>query len=150
MYSRRILQTHDSLSVSSGKLQIYKALCNPAYICNTTDDPILAAFKLSKELKIAGAVDSLFRKEYYELSEQTRIFTADLMSKYFCYVFYLENFIITFIGEYFEKIGFNASESIISFVFFLFLHTTLLFFHFNQFHFSFIITDSFISLLFII
>ncbi|XP_073988851.1 short transient receptor potential channel 4-like isoform X3 [Rhodnius prolixus] len=77
----RILQTHDSLSVSSGKLQIYKALCNPAYICNTTDDPILAAFKLSKELKIAGAVDSLFRKEYYELSEQTRIFTADLMNE---------------------------------------------------------------------
>ncbi|KAK9508299.1 hypothetical protein O3M35_007993 [Rhynocoris fuscipes] len=76
-----LLQTQDPLSISSGKLQIYRAISSPAYLCHSTDDPILAAFKLSKELKVAGNVDVLYWKEYYELADRTRVFAADIIGE---------------------------------------------------------------------
>lgn len=75
------MKTQDLLSVTSGKLHIYRALSNPAYICQTSSDPILTAFKLSAELLVCGQVDMIYIEQYTVLAEATRMFAADLMGK---------------------------------------------------------------------
>lgn len=51
------------------RIFIYKAVTNPAFICQTVDDPILEAFNLSYELRNAANFDREFYYEYRSLSE---------------------------------------------------------------------------------
>lgn len=51
------------------RLFTYRAITNPAYICQTVDDPILEAFNLSYELSQAASFDKEFYHEYKALSE---------------------------------------------------------------------------------
>nr|XP_012142621.1 PREDICTED: short transient receptor potential channel 3-like [Megachile rotundata] len=62
------------------RLFAYKAITNPAYICQTVDDPILQAFNLAHELKQAASFDREFYHEYKRLSENVAQFATDLIA----------------------------------------------------------------------
>ncbi|XP_035234236.1 short transient receptor potential channel 4-like, partial [Stegodyphus dumicola] len=68
-------------SISRIRLNAYKAVCNPSYICQVTNDPVYYGFALDKELKECALMDKEFRAEYTELGEQVRGFTVSLLSE---------------------------------------------------------------------
>ncbi|XP_024215389.1 short transient receptor potential channel 4 isoform X2 [Halyomorpha halys] len=76
-----IMKSQDILSISSGKLHIYRALSNPAYICQTSPDPLLIAFKLSKELLTCGHVDTIYMRQYEALAESLRTFAVEIIAE---------------------------------------------------------------------
>ncbi|XP_076301374.1 LOW QUALITY PROTEIN: short transient receptor potential channel 4 [Lasioglossum baleicum] len=59
----------DLLTIEKMRLFTYKAITNPAYICQTVDDPILEAFNISYELKEAANWNKEFYHEYKHLSQ---------------------------------------------------------------------------------
>ncbi|XP_076229482.1 short transient receptor potential channel 4 [Nomia melanderi] len=69
----------DLLTIEKMRLFTYKAITNPAYICQTVDDPILEAFNLSYELSQAANFDKEFYHEYKGLSESVSGFATDLI-----------------------------------------------------------------------
>ena len=58
----------DSLRQSLIRINTYKALASPAWLCLTTQDPIHAAFKLSWELSCLARKENEFKKIYLSLS----------------------------------------------------------------------------------
>ncbi|XP_057670817.1 short transient receptor potential channel 5-like [Diorhabda carinulata] len=77
---RSRLEHDDLLHAESLRLNLYRAVANPAYICYSTHDPILAAFQLSKELKESSFLVPEFRVAYTELSEEVSTFAVDLIA----------------------------------------------------------------------
>ncbi|KAJ8913569.1 hypothetical protein NQ315_017120 [Exocentrus adspersus] len=73
------LEHDDLLHAESLKLNLYRAVCNPAYICYSTHDPILASFHLSQELKECSFFVPEFRLAYAELAEEISNFAVDLI-----------------------------------------------------------------------
>lgn len=73
------LDHDDLLHSESLRLNLYRAVCNPAYICHTTFDPILEAFQLSKELKESSSLVPEFRAAYMQLSEEVSTFAVELV-----------------------------------------------------------------------
>ncbi|XP_076547129.1 short transient receptor potential channel 4 isoform X2 [Osmia lignaria lignaria] len=69
----------DLLTIGKMRMYTYKAVINPAYICQTVDDPILEAFNLAYELKQAASFDKEFYHEYKRLSETAAQFATDLI-----------------------------------------------------------------------
>ncbi|XP_045127636.1 transient-receptor-potential-like protein isoform X4 [Portunus trituberculatus] len=69
----------DSLRYSLRRIHTYRALASPAWISLTTEDPILAAFKLSWELERLARVENEFKDTYLELSEQCKKYTCELL-----------------------------------------------------------------------
>lgn len=76
---RESYKTDDLLHAQTRKLNLYRAISNPAYICHTSDDPILTTFELSHELMICSKVFPEFRMAYVELSEQASKFVVELI-----------------------------------------------------------------------
>ncbi|XP_066257791.1 short transient receptor potential channel 4-like [Euwallacea similis] len=74
------LERDDLLYVESLKLNLYRAVSNPAYICHSTYDPILAAFQFAKELKECSDIVPEFRIAYAELSKEISSFAVDLIA----------------------------------------------------------------------
>lgn len=74
------LEHDDLLHAESLKLNLYRAVCNPAYICYSTHDPILAAFHLSQELKECSFLVPEFRLVYTELAAEISNFAVDLIA----------------------------------------------------------------------
>ncbi|XP_050302475.1 short transient receptor potential channel 5-like [Anthonomus grandis grandis] len=74
------LERDDLLHAESLRLNLYRAVCNPAYICHSTHDPILVAFHLSQELKECSSLVSEFRAAYHELSTEISSFAVDLIA----------------------------------------------------------------------
>lgn len=74
------LEHDDLLHAESLKLNLYRAVCNPAYICYSTHDPILAAFHLSQELKECSFFVPEFRLVYAELAAEISNFAVDLIA----------------------------------------------------------------------
>ncbi|XP_053976585.1 short transient receptor potential channel 4-like [Hylaeus volcanicus] len=70
----------DLLAIEKMRLFMYKANVNPAYICQTVDDPILEAFNLSYELSKAASFDRQFYHEYKSLSKGVAQFATDLIA----------------------------------------------------------------------
>nr|XP_024215388.1 short transient receptor potential channel 3-like isoform X2 [Halyomorpha halys] len=58
-----------------------QALSNPAYICQTSPDPLLIAFKLSKELLTCGHVDTIYMRQYEALAESLRTFAVEIIAE---------------------------------------------------------------------
>ena len=58
---RENFSTIRSIEESMRLLEIYRAMASPAFIFNTTDDPILEAFKLSVEMDNMERVDPAFK-----------------------------------------------------------------------------------------
>lgn len=52
---------------------MYRAVSNPAYICQTEEDPILRAFELSAELSREASFDKEFYPDYKALSSVSEI-----------------------------------------------------------------------------
>lgn len=69
----------DSLHTESYRLDLYRAVCNPAYISHSTIDPILSAFLLSQELTRCSRVSPEFRPSYEELAQEISSFAVELI-----------------------------------------------------------------------
>ncbi|KAK7028247.1 anthranilate synthase component II, variant, partial [Halocaridina rubra] len=69
----------DSLRYSMRRIHTYRALASPAWISLTSEDPILAAFRLSWELERLARVENEFKDTYLELSEQCKKYTCELL-----------------------------------------------------------------------
>ncbi|KAG7174303.1 Transient-receptor-potential protein-like 2 [Homarus americanus] len=69
----------DSLRYSMRRIHTYRALASPAWISLTSEDPVLAAFRLSWELERLARVENEFKDTYLELSEQCKKYTCDLL-----------------------------------------------------------------------
>jgi len=63
----------DVLTMEKMRLFMYKAVSNPAFICQTEEDPILKAFQLSAELKREAKFDKEFFPYYIALSDVSEI-----------------------------------------------------------------------------
>ncbi|CAG9858727.1 unnamed protein product [Phyllotreta striolata] len=74
------LENDDTLHSESLKLNLYRAVANPAYLCYSTYDPILAAFQLSKELTDSSFLIPEFRVAYKELAAEVSMFAVDLIA----------------------------------------------------------------------
>ncbi|XP_078032808.1 short transient receptor potential channel 4 [Augochlora pura] len=69
----------DWLTIEKMRLFTYSAITNPAYICQTVDDPILEAFNMSYELNEAANLNKEFHHEYKGLSKSVSDFATDLI-----------------------------------------------------------------------
>ncbi|XP_023289290.1 short transient receptor potential channel 4 [Orussus abietinus] len=69
----------DTLTLTKKRLNLYRAVANPAYICQTSEDPFLVAFALTKELDRAASYESEFYYQYKSLSQEIRKFTGELI-----------------------------------------------------------------------
>lgn len=69
----------DSLHSESLRLDLYRAVCNPAYISHSSIDPILSAFLLSQELTKCSKVSPEFRTAYEELAQEISTFAVELI-----------------------------------------------------------------------
>ncbi|KAJ8973595.1 hypothetical protein NQ317_010032 [Molorchus minor] len=74
------LEHDDLLHAESLKLNLYRAVSNPAYICYSTHDPILAAFHLSQEMKECSDLIAEFRQAYAELNIEISNFAVELIA----------------------------------------------------------------------
>jgi len=63
----------DILTMEKMRLFLYRAVSNPAFICQTEKDPILKAFQLSAELNKEATFDKEFYPDYKELSNVSEI-----------------------------------------------------------------------------
>ena len=73
----------DSLRQSLIRINTYKALASPAWLCLTTQDPIHAAFKLSWELSCLARKENEFKKIYLSLSGNITCLTTTSKSSIF-------------------------------------------------------------------
>ncbi|XP_076375592.1 LOW QUALITY PROTEIN: short transient receptor potential channel 4 [Megalopta genalis] len=69
----------DWLTIEKMRLFTYSAITNPAYICQTVDDPILEAFNISYELKEAANSNKEFHHEYKGLAKSVSEFATELI-----------------------------------------------------------------------
>lgn len=59
---------------------MYRAVSNPAYICQTEEDPILKAFELSVELDRVASFDKEFYFDYKALSRVSKASSSSDLS----------------------------------------------------------------------
>lgn len=71
----------ESLSESRGKYNAYRALARPSYIAHSSADPVLTAFQLGHELKMAAITEPEFKMEYEQLAEQCQDFAVSLLDQ---------------------------------------------------------------------
>src|SRR6218665_454495 len=71
----------DSLRHSLLRIHTYRALSSPAWISLTSPDPVLTAFKLSRELERLAMCENEFKDLYAELSEQCKKYSCDLLEQ---------------------------------------------------------------------
>lgn len=69
----------DLLHGETLRLNLYRAVTNPSYICHSTHDPILTAFELSKELRDASFMVPQFFAAYQDLAREISTFAVDLI-----------------------------------------------------------------------
>ncbi|KAL3090206.1 hypothetical protein niasHS_006658 [Heterodera schachtii] len=72
---------NDGLHRSLKRINTYRALASPAWISLTSSDPILSAFKLSRELQKRAKVEDEFKDQYLQLAEQCKQYACDLLSQ---------------------------------------------------------------------
>ncbi|KAL3314587.1 hypothetical protein Ciccas_006795 [Cichlidogyrus casuarinus] len=71
----------DSLQHSKLRINTFKALSSPSFICLSSKDPILTAFELSWELKRLGRLENEFKNDYEELTQKCQKFAVALLSE---------------------------------------------------------------------
>lgn len=70
----------DLLHAETLRLNLYRAICNPAYISHSTIDPVIEAFNLSIELRRCSRISPEFRVAYEELANEISTFAVDLIA----------------------------------------------------------------------
>uniref|UniRef100_A0A1I8BA53 TRP_2 domain-containing protein n=1 Tax=Meloidogyne hapla TaxID=6305 RepID=A0A1I8BA53_MELHA len=84
----------DGLHRSLKRINTYRALASPAWISLTSSDPVLSAFKLSRELQKRAKVEDEFKDQYLQLygiiiqfmnkvlqKEQCKHYAVDLLNQ---------------------------------------------------------------------
>nr|CAD2157864.1 unnamed protein product [Meloidogyne enterolobii] len=71
----------DGLHRSLKRINTFRALASPAWISLTSSDPILSAFKLSRELQKRAKVEDEFKDQYLQLYEQCKQYAVDLLNQ---------------------------------------------------------------------
>ncbi|KAK9729940.1 Ankyrin repeats (3 copies) [Popillia japonica] len=74
------LDHDDLLHGETLRLNLYRAVTNPAYICHATHDPILSAFELSRELLLCSKMVPEFKAAYLELSQEISNFAVEIIA----------------------------------------------------------------------
>ncbi|XP_045470630.1 short transient receptor potential channel 4-like isoform X1 [Harmonia axyridis] len=74
------LERDDLLHAETLRLDLYKAITNPAFICHSTNDPILTAFQLCAELRLCAWLVVEFRDQYQELADAISDFAVELIA----------------------------------------------------------------------
>ncbi|XP_077534802.1 short transient receptor potential channel 3-like isoform X1 [Haemaphysalis longicornis] len=69
----------ERLSQSQLRRNAFRALSSPVHILLTSDDPVLTAFTLSRELRALADSVPEYQKEYEELAEQCSMFAAAVL-----------------------------------------------------------------------
>ncbi|KAK4880496.1 hypothetical protein RN001_008642 [Aquatica leii] len=72
-------ESDDLLHAETHRLNLYRAVTNPAYICHSSHDPILTAFQLSHELRKCAKIVIEFRAAYTELADEISTFAVELI-----------------------------------------------------------------------
>ncbi|XP_005735998.1 short transient receptor potential channel 6 [Pundamilia nyererei] len=70
---------HDSFSHSQSRINAYKGLASPAYLCLSSEDPVMAALELSNELAVLANTEKEFKNDYKNLSMQCKDFVVGLL-----------------------------------------------------------------------
>lgn len=73
------LERDDLLHAENLRMNLYRSVCNPAYICHSSRDPILTSFQLSVELRHCSFLVPEFRAAYLELANEVSTFAVDLV-----------------------------------------------------------------------
>uniref|UniRef100_A0A1A7WD50 Transient receptor potential cation channel, subfamily C, member 6b n=1 Tax=Iconisemion striatum TaxID=60296 RepID=A0A1A7WD50_9TELE len=72
-------QSCDSFSHSQSRISAYKGLASPAYLCLSSQDPVMAALELSNELAVLANTEQEFKNDYKKLSMQCKDFVVGLL-----------------------------------------------------------------------
>ncbi|XP_028275925.1 short transient receptor potential channel 6 [Parambassis ranga] len=72
-------QREDSFSHSQSRINAYKGLASPAYLCLSNEDPVMAALELSNELAVLATTEKEFKNDYKKLSMQCKDFVVGLL-----------------------------------------------------------------------
>lgn len=71
----------DTLRHSLRRINTYRALASPAWICLTSQDPILDSFKLSAELLELSSCENEFKETYMKLADKCKSLACDLLDE---------------------------------------------------------------------
>ncbi|XP_027014425.1 short transient receptor potential channel 7-like [Tachysurus fulvidraco] len=72
-------QRQDSFSHSRSRMNAYKGLASAAYLCLSSEDPVLTALELSNELAQLANVETEFKNDYRKLSMQCKDFVVGVL-----------------------------------------------------------------------
>ncbi|TWW76894.1 Short transient receptor potential channel 6 [Takifugu flavidus] len=72
-------QSRDSFSHSQSRINAYKGLASPAYLCLSSEDPVMEALKLGNELSVLANTEKEFKNDYTNLSTQCKDFVVGLL-----------------------------------------------------------------------
>ncbi|KAM9318759.1 LOW QUALITY PROTEIN: short transient receptor potential channel 6 [Pholidichthys leucotaenia] len=72
-------QRQDSFSHSQSRINAYKGLASPAYLCLSNEDPVMTALELSNELAVLANTEMEFKNDYKKLSMQCKDFVVGFL-----------------------------------------------------------------------
>ncbi|XP_061575772.1 short transient receptor potential channel 6 [Cololabis saira] len=72
-------QRQDSFSLSQSRINAYKGLASPAYLCLSNEDAVMAALELSNELAVLANTEKEFKNDYKKLSLECKDFVVGLL-----------------------------------------------------------------------
>uniref|UniRef100_H3DNY6 Transient receptor potential cation channel subfamily C member 6 n=1 Tax=Tetraodon nigroviridis TaxID=99883 RepID=H3DNY6_TETNG len=72
-------QSRDSFSHSQSRINAYKGLASPAYLCLSNEDPVMEALELGNELAVLANTEKEFKNDYKNLSMQCKDFVVDIL-----------------------------------------------------------------------
>ncbi|XP_077982768.1 short transient receptor potential channel 3-like [Glandiceps talaboti] len=73
-----------SITDGAQNLQMYRSLSSPAYICLTSEDPLLTAMRMSErlhDLAHTSGIGSIYRDDFRAMSEQLEDFTVNVLEQ---------------------------------------------------------------------
>uniref|UniRef100_A0A8C5ELJ7 Short transient receptor potential channel 6-like n=1 Tax=Gouania willdenowi TaxID=441366 RepID=A0A8C5ELJ7_GOUWI len=70
---------NDAFSHSQSRINAYRGLASPAYLCLSNEDPVMAALELSNELAVLANTEKEFKNDYKKLSMQCKDFVVGLL-----------------------------------------------------------------------
>uniref|UniRef100_A0A3P9PKC0 Transient receptor potential cation channel, subfamily C, member 6b n=1 Tax=Poecilia reticulata TaxID=8081 RepID=A0A3P9PKC0_POERE len=72
-------QRLDTFCHSQSRISAYNGLASPAYLCLSSQDPVMAALELSNELAVLANTEKEFKNDYKKLSMQCKDFVVGLL-----------------------------------------------------------------------
>ncbi|XP_075330676.1 short transient receptor potential channel 6 [Odontesthes bonariensis] len=72
-------QWRDAFSHSQSRINAYRGLASPPFLCLSNEDPVMAALDLSNELAVMANTEKEFKNDYKKLSMQCKDFVVGLL-----------------------------------------------------------------------